>query len=136
MSHDTLRLAHRYASLIDDRRFDELGTIMLPSIRISGPGYAMVTLDEVQRSMEQLRQYQSTFHFVGNQLGEWVGTDEWRGETYCIASHVYLRDDASWKLDMAIRYRDRIVRERGELFFAERELRLAWSQDLPLGMAF
>ncbi len=134
MSNDTLRLAHRYATLIDDRRLDELGTIMLPTIRITGPGYAMNSLAEVRRGMELLHQYRSTFHFVGNQLGEWVGTDEWRGETYCIASHVYARDAADWKLDMAIRYRDVIVRERGELFFAERELRLAWTQDLPLSL--
>lgn len=134
MSNDTLQLAHRYASLIDDRRFDQLGTIMLPSIRILGPGYAMTTLEEVCSGMERLRQYQSTFHFVGNQLGEWLGANEWHGETYCIASHVYAHEAAQWKLDMAIRYRDVIVRERGGLFFAQRELRLAWSQDLPLGM--
>lgn len=135
MSNDTLRLAHRYAALIDDRRFDELETIMLPSIRITGPGYTMSTLVEVCQGMNRLHEYRSTFHFVGNQLGEWVGADEWRGETYCIASHVYERDGQEWKLDMAIRYQDVIVRERGELFFAERELRLSWVQDLPLGMA-
>lgn len=134
MNDDTLLLAHRYAKLVDDRRFDELETILLPSIRISGPGYDMVTLDEVRRGMERLQQFQHTFHFVGNQLGEWLDADEWRGETYCIASHVYQREAGAWKLDMAIRYQDRIVRQRGGLFFAERELRLAWTQDLPLTM--
>ena len=51
MSNDTLDLAFRYAALIDDRRLDELHTIMLPSIRISGPGYVMDTLPEVERGM-------------------------------------------------------------------------------------
>jgi len=134
MSNDTLNLAFRYAALIDDRRLDQLHTIMLPSIRISGPGYVMDTLPEVERGMELLRQYDRTFHLVGNQLGDWVETDVWSGETYCIASHVYQRDGAEWKLDMAIRYQDRIVRHEGELRFAARDLRLAWVQDLPLTM--
>ncbi len=135
MSNDTLDLACRYAALIDDRRLDELHTIMLPSIRITGPGYVMDTLPEVERGMELLRQYDRTFHMVGNQLGAWSGDGVWSGETYCIASHVYQRDGAEWKLDMAIRYQDRIVRHDGGLRFASRELRLAWVQDLPLTMA-
>ena len=130
----TLALAYRYATLIDDRRFDELGSIMLPTIRITGPGYVMDTLAEVQRGMEILRQYERTFHLVGNQLGSWDAGGTWLGETYCVASHVYVRDGAEWKLDMAIRYQDRIVRHEGALRFAARELRLAWVQDLPLAM--
>jgi hypothetical protein len=95
----------------------------------------MDTLPEVERGMELLRQYERTFHMVGNQLGAWGGDGVWSGETYCIASHVYQRDGAEWKLDMAIRYQDRIVRHDGGLRFASRELRLAWVQDLPLTMA-
>ena len=135
MSNDTLNLAFRYAALIDDRRLDQLHTIMLPSIRISGPGYVMDTLPEVERGMEMLRQYDRTFHMVGNQLGDWGDDGVWSGETYCIASHVYQRDGVEWKLDMAIRYQDRIVRQDDGLRFAARELRLAWVQDLPLTMA-
>jgi len=135
MSNDTLNLAFRYAALIDDRRLDQLHTIMLPSIRISGPGYVMDTLPEVERGMELLRQYDRTFHMVGNQLGDWGDDGVWSGETYCIASHVYQRDGVEWKLDMAIRYQDRIVRQDDGLRFAARELRLAWVQDLPLTMA-
>ena len=136
MSDDTLRLACRYAMLIDDRRFDELGSIMLPSIRITDPGFpAMNGLAEVQSGMEKIREYDRTFHMVGNQLGEWGADGVWSGETYCIASHVYRRDGAEWKLDMAIRYQDRIVRQQDGLRFAARELRLAWMQDLPLTLA-
>jgi len=134
MAQDTLELAHRYARLVDDRRFDELHRVLLPSIRISGPGYVMQGLAEVQGGMQILRNYERTFHFVGNQLGEWSG-DAWSGETYCIASHVHLRDGAEWKLDMAIRYQDRIERGADGLRFAARELRLAWLQDLPLALA-
>jgi SnoaL-like domain len=131
----TLELAWRYAALIDDRRFDELGSIMLPTIRITGPGYVMDTLPEVQRGMEILRQYDRTFHLVGNQLGAWDTADVWTGQTCCVASHVYRRDGAEWKLDMAIRYHDRIVRHADGLRFAARELSLAWVQDLPLTLA-
>jgi hypothetical protein len=134
MHSDTLALAWRYASLIDDREFQQLDQIMLPSIRIIGPGYVMDSLDQVRQGMEILRQYDRTFHMVGNQLGNWAADDVWSGETYCIASHVYQRDGVEWKLDMAIRYQDRIVRHENGLRFAQRELRLAWTQDLPLQM--
>jgi hypothetical protein len=135
MAEDTLELAHRYAQLVDDRRFDELHRVLAPEIRISGPGYVMQGLAEVQGGMEILRRYERTFHFVGNQLGQWDAENAWSGETYCIASHVYRRDGAEWKLDMAIRYQDRIERANGGLRFIARELRLAWLQDLPLALA-
>ena len=134
MTDETLALAHRYAQLVDDRRFEELHEVLAPEIRISGRGYEMQGLLEVQGGFELLRQYERTFHFVGNQLGRWDNALAWSGETYCIASHVYRRDGAEWKLDMAIRYQDRIERRAEGLRFVARELRLAWVQDLPLTM--
>ena len=132
---ETLALAHRYARIVDDRAFDRFATIMLPEARISGPGYSMDGLPAILQGMQKLLEFDRTFHLVGNQLGEWQDAQLWVGETYCLASHVYPRDGAEWKLDMAIRYQDRIVRHAGELRFASRELRLAWVQDLPLALA-
>jgi hypothetical protein len=135
VTNDTLALAYLYARLVDDRSFGELHTVLAPEIRISGPGYAMHGLAEVVGGMELLRRYDRTFHFVGNQLGSWASDGAWTGETYCIASHVYRREAAEWKLDMAIRYQDRIERRAEGLRFVARELRLAWVQDLPLTTA-
>ena len=135
MTTDTLTLACRYARIVDDRLFDQFAQIMLPDMRISGPGYVMEGLPAILQGMQKLLEFDRTFHLVGNQLGEWESADTWVGETYCVASHVYPRDGAEWKLDMAIRYQDRIVRQPDGLRFASRELRLAWVQDLPLVMA-
>jgi hypothetical protein len=133
MHHDTLALAHLYARLVDDRCFEELHRVLAPDVRISGPGYTMESLPAVLAGMEVLRQYDRTFHLVANHYGDWESAERFVGETYCIASHVYRRDDgAEWKLDMAIRYQDCIVRRPEGLRFATRELRLAWTQDLPL----
>ncbi|MFM7272311.1 MAG: nuclear transport factor 2 family protein [Gammaproteobacteria bacterium] len=129
---ETLALAHRYARIVDDRAFDQFAAIMLPGTRISGPGYSMDGLPAILQGMQKLLEFDRTFHLVGNQLGEWQDAQLWVGETYCLASHVYPRDGVEWKLDMAIRYQDRIVRHEGGLRFASRELRLAWVQDLPL----
>jgi hypothetical protein len=135
MTQDTLTLAHRYAQLVDDRRFDALHTVLAADARISGPGYVMDGLPVILVGMQKLNEYDRTFHLVGNQLGEWIDADAWTGETYCIASHVYARAGAEWKLDMAIRYQDRIERRPEGLRFVARELRLAWVQDLPLTQA-
>ena len=132
MAHDTLELAYRYARLVDERRFDELHTILAADACIRGPGYAMDGLPAILAGMHKLNEYDRTFHFVGNQLGAWSDGTTWEGETCCIASHVYRREGAEWKLDMAIRYQDRIERRIEGLRFASRELRLAWVQDLPL----
>ena len=135
MLHDTLALAHLYARTVDDRRFDDFHLVLAPHCRISGPGYVMDGLPAILQGMEVLRQYDSTFHLVGNHTGEWQGDDLFIGETYCLASHVYMRDGQEWKLDMAIRYQDRIERLPQGLRFAARELKLAYVQDLPLTMA-
>ena len=132
---DTLALAHRYARIVDDRAFDQFATIMLPQARISGPGYSMDGLPAILQGMQKLLEFDRTFHLVGNQLGEWQDAELWVGETYCLASHVYARDGQEWKLDMAIRYQDRIERLPQGLRFASRELKLAYVQDLPLTMA-
>lgn len=129
-----LQLASRYARLIDDRQFGDLHRVLAPEIRISGPGYVMDSLPQVIAGMELLRQYDGTYHLVANQLGAWEDDEHYVGETYCIASHLYQRDGVARKLDMAIRYQDRIVRTGAGLRFVERELRIAWTQDLPLQM--
>ena len=113
MIEDSLSLAYQYARLVDDRRFAELHLVLAQDARIIGPGYTLDSLAAILPGMEVLRNYDRTFHLVANQHGQWEGDSLWRGETYCIASHVYRREDAEWKLDMAIRYQDRIERRPG-----------------------
>lgn len=128
-----LALAYSYAQVMDDRAFEKLGDIMWDDVLVEGPGYSYEGLSAFQAGLDILRNYESTFHFVGNQTGAWVG-DSFRGETYCIASHVYQKEGEAMKLDMAIRYQDCMVRKSGLVKFQSRILRLAWVQDLPLSV--
>ena len=80
-----------------------------------------------------LAPYLATTHVVGGQVLD-VDPDGQgaRGETVCLAHHVYQRDEGRRLLVMAVRYQDEYVRESGEWRFAERQLRLDWRDDRPL----
>ena len=80
-----------------------------------------------------LRPYLGTTHVVGGQVID-VDVDAGRaaGETVCLAHHVYERAGARRLFVMAVRYQDDYVCESGVWRFAERQLRLDWSDDRPL----
>ena len=77
--------------------------------------------------------YSTTTHVIGGQVIDHLAGDEAAGTTTCLAHHVYEGDDGGERLTvMAIRYEDRYRRQRGGWRFAERRLRLQWSDDRPL----
>jgi hypothetical protein len=126
---DTLALALAYARAIDRRDLKLLASLMAADVRIAGPGFESRSREQFLDSLKILDRYRSTFHLVGNHTGDWVN-DEFRGETYCVASHLYAHERGVRKFDMGIRYADRIVRERDRLVFRERVLDVVWTQDL------
>jgi hypothetical protein len=80
-----------------------------------------------------LDRYLGTTHVVGGQVVEVdEDQDHARGETVCLAHHIYARDGARRLLVMAVRYQDEFVREDGRWCFAERQLRLDWREDRPM----
>ncbi len=80
-----------------------------------------------------LAPYLATTHVVGGQVLDMdADGDHARGETVCLAHHVYQRDEGRRLLVMAVRYQDDYVRESGVWRFAERQLRLDWRHDHPL----
>jgi hypothetical protein len=80
-----------------------------------------------------LERYLGTTHVVGGQVVE-LDPDgaHARGETVCLAHHIYERDGARRLLVMAVRYQDEYVCESGTWRFAERQLRLEWRDDRPV----
>jgi hypothetical protein len=126
---DTLALALAYARAIDRRDLELLASLMAADVRIAGPGFEARSRAQFLDSLKILDRYHSTFHLVGNHTGDWAG-DEFRGETYCVASHLYTHERGVRKFDMGIRYADRIVREGARLVFHERLLEVVWTQDL------
>lgn len=80
-----------------------------------------------------LAPYLATTHMVGGQvLDVDARGGRARGETVCLAHHVYERDGDRRLLVLAVRYQDDYVCESGEWRFAERQLRLDWRDDRPL----
>ena len=127
------KLSNLYASIIDQRRFTSLSSIMWEEFSMLGE-FEIIGLENFILAMKQLENYQSTMHQVMNVQGEW---DEniYKGETYCIASHMFDQDDKPYKLDMGIIYSD-VIEIRGEdAKFISRTFALKWkktdSLDLP-----
>ena len=127
------KLSNLYASIIDQRRFTSLSSIMWEEFSMLGE-FESIGLENFINAMKQLENYQSTMHQVMNVQGEW---DEniYKGETYCIASHMFDQDNKPYKLDMGIIYSDVIeIREEATKFIS-RTFSLKWKKtdilDLP-----
>ncbi len=126
-------LSNLYASIIDQRRFTSLSSIMWEEFSMLGE-FEIIGLENFILAMKQLENYQSTMHQVMNVQGEW---DEniYKGETYCIASHMFDQDNKPHKLDMGIIYSD-VIEVREEVAkFISRTFSLKWKKtdtlDLP-----
>ena len=125
-------LAFRYARYVDDKDFDKMNLIMAPDIVMASPGFETHGLKEFQDLLvENLKRFSVTMHLVGNQLGQWQG-DNYEGETYCVASHIYEQDATQWKMEMAIRYQDSIALIDGQHLYTRRYLNVLWESNLPL----
>ena len=80
---------------------------------------------------EDLNRYQATMHFNGQSTVVLDG-DRARGESYCIAHHLFT-DNGERKLMVAwLRYHDRFVKVENAWLFAERNLYVDWTETRPL----
>jgi len=136
------RLVDTYARLVDRRDTDAVARLFTPDGRLvahfhAGPdGSPSVRTgrDEIVAALVAgLRPYVGTTHVVGGQVIEVdIEGERARGETVCLAHHVYERDGARRLLVMAVRYEDEFVCKSGSWYFAERQLRLDWRDDRPM----
>lgn len=124
------QLALRYAQLVDDREFAELEEILFEDFKQESQQFSSSSAAEFIAGLEILRNYDRTFHLIGNQYGKWEG-EQYQGETYCVASHLYSKEGVDRKLDMGIRYKDTIEKRDGVFKFSRRDLDIVWVQDLP-----
>ena len=120
------KLSNLYASIIDQRKFSSLNSIMWDDFSMLGQ-FEINGLENFITAMKQLENYQSTMHQVMNIRGEWE-EDLYKGETYCIASHMFDKDDKPYKLDMGIIYSDVIEIRDGTAKFLSRTFSLKWQK--------
>ena len=124
-------LALEYARCMDDKCFDELDGIMSPEVSIGSPLFENLSLEAFKEQVQLLHDYSRTMHLVGNQRGQWDG-DEYRGETYCVASHIYEKDGVGRNWEVGIRYQDVIAEVDGSYKYTRRYLDVLWQSDRPL----
>ena len=120
------KLSNLYASIIDQRKFSSLNSIMWDDFSMLGQ-FEINGLENFITAMQQLENYQSTMHQVMNIQGEWE-EDLYKGETYCIASHMFDKDDKPYKLDMGIIYSDMIEIRDDTAKFLSRTFSLKWQK--------
>ena len=120
------QLSNLYASIIDQRKFSSLNSIMWDDFSMLGQ-FEINGLENFITAMKQLENYQSTMHQVMNIQGEWE-ENLYKGETYCIASHMFDKDDKPYKLDMGIVYSDVIEIRDGTAKFLSRTFLLKWQK--------
>jgi len=125
------QLATRYAQIMDDRCFDQLDEIMQEDIVIAAPEFECPGLAAFKEQVQLLHNYSATMHLLGNQFGSWHG-DQYEGETYCVASHIYEKDGVGRKWEVGIRYQDYITRTGDTAKYTKRYLNVLWSSDTPL----
>lgn len=124
-------LAAHYAQLADDKDFAAFVDIMTPDFKQKGDGYQLHSRDEFIAVLEALRQFDRTLHLVGQSRGEWQ-RETYRGETWCVASHIYSKDGVERKMEMGIRYQEVIVRSEDRWKYRERNLNVVWTGDQPI----
>lgn len=131
-----------YARFVDRHEFGRLPEIMAAGASIAvhpgdpattPPLYKMEGVPAIQQAFELLRNYQRTFHFVGQQSITELGADSARGETYCIANHFHNKNGVDHNYVMYIRYQDRFVREGGVWKIAERQLIVDRTEGVDIG---
>ena len=120
------KLSNLYASIIDQRKFSSLNSIMWDDFSMLGQ-FEINGLENFITAMKQLENYQSTMHQVMNIQGEWE-ENLYKGKTYCIASHMFDKDDKPYKLDMGIIYSDVIEIRDGTAKFLSRTFSLKWQK--------
>ena len=120
------KLSNLYASIIDQRKFSSLNSIMWDDFSMLGQ-FEINGLENFITATQQLENYQSTMHQVMNIQGEWE-ENLYKGETYCIASHMFDKDDKPYKLDMGIIYSDVIEIRDGTAKFLSRTFLLKWQK--------
>jgi uncharacterized protein (TIGR02246 family) len=130
---ELMRLAYRYARAVDRNDPEGFIAVFAPDATLDS-GVVAWTGHEALRAVPALvdQLYQSTLHTFSQQSVTIAG-DTAEGETSGIAYHLYRpADGKQTRLDWAIRYQDRFVRQDGIWLFAHRFLAVEWTRLVTL----
>lgn len=119
-----------YARGVDARDYERLAALFREDAVLASDRFELEGRDAVVRGFRILERYTATTHLVGLPSLE-ANAGGARGETTCLAHHLYEKDGEARIFVMAIRYRDRFSREADGWRFAERRLVVDWEEDRP-----
>jgi SnoaL-like domain len=123
-------LVHRYAALVDDRRFDDVAGLFAKTATISlpdppeslDPTVRHEGLDEIRDAVAAVAAVTRTQHAIVGEVYTLRSPGEAHGRIVCIAHHWSERDEQVTDIAWHMRYDDEYVRCAGEWFFASRAL--------------
>jgi hypothetical protein len=79
-----------------------------------------------------LNQYDATTHFVGQSTIFTLEANRATGEAYCLAHHIFMKDEKRRLMLASLRYLDTFAKTDGAWFFAERLLYVDWLEERSL----
>ena len=79
-----------------------------------------------------LNQYDATTHFVGQSTIFTLEANRGKGEAYCLAHHVFMKDEKRRLMLASLRYLDTFAKTDGAWLFAERVLYVDWLEERNL----
>ena len=130
-------LCSDYALAVDRRDYETLRGLFVPDARLAiyagdptpdALRFEARGQDAIVRALRGIERYAVTTHQLGGQTVSF-SNERARAETRCLASHLFLRDGTRFTLEMAIRYRDELVRIGDGWRFAERALAVDWEAE-------
>jgi hypothetical protein len=133
-------LCSDYALAVDRRDYETLRGLFVPDARLAiyagDPAPDALRFeargqDAIVRALRAIERYVVTTHQLGGQTVS-LSNESARAETRCLASHLFVRDGTRFSLEMAIRYRDELVRIGDGWRFAERALAVDWESERQL----
>ena len=114
----------RYARGVDRRDFELVASCFTPDASYEGALARGCIADALAALRGQTSRYETTMHFLGNQVIELAG-DGARSETYALAFH-RLREGGM--LTVAIRYVDELVRHGEHWLIRARVVHREWER--------
>jgi hypothetical protein len=134
-------LVHRYAALVDDRRFDDIVPLFAENASLSLPdppeslepilfygGHAAI-----RDAVGSVAAVARTQHAIVGEVYTATSAQEAQGRIACIAHHWSARDEQILDIAWHIRYDDEYVRSAGEWLFQRRALSIDAIERRPAG---
>ena len=96
------------------------------------PTQELHSRDALAPVFADLNQYDATTHFVGQSTIFTLEANRATGEAYCLAHHVFMKDEKRRLMLASLRYLDTFAKTDGAWLFAERLLYVDWLEERNL----